>query len=157
MQPLVECIPNFSEGQDLNIIKKITGQIERVKNVYLLHVDSSFSANRTVVTFIGNPEAVVEAAFAAIQTASNLIDMSQHHGVHPRLGSTDVCPLVPYRGISMQETVGLARNLAQRVGQELLIPVYFMIRENAQMVIWSAVFLGCSYLLKKYWWNTLED
>ena len=124
MEPLIECVPNFSEGRDMGIIRDITNSIERVKDVQLLHVDPGTSANRTVVTFIGHPEAVPEAAFAAIQTATHLIDMRLHHGEHPRLGAVDVCPLVPYAGVTMEETVTCARNLAQRVGKELHVPVY---------------------------------
>lgn len=108
----------------MGVIREITGEIERVEGVQLLNVDSGASANRTVVTFMGQPEAVVEAAFAAIKAAKHLIDMRQHHGEHPRLGAVDVCPLVPYAGITMDETVVYARDLAQRVGQQLQIPVY---------------------------------
>ena len=124
MDPLIECVPNFSEGRDMSIIREITSSIDRVKDVQLLHVDPGASANRTVITFIGQPGAVVDAAFAAIQTATHLIDMRLHHGEHPRLGAVDVCPLVPYAGITMEETVVRARNLAQHVGEELHIPVY---------------------------------
>jgi glutamate formiminotransferase/formiminotetrahydrofolate cyclodeaminase len=124
MDQLLECVPNFSEGRDLNIIRQITSEIGQVAGVKLLHVDPGADANRTVVTFIGQPEAVTEAAFAAIQTATHLIDMRKHHGEHPRLGAVDVCPLVPYCGIPMDQTVVLARQLARRVGEELHIPVY---------------------------------
>ena len=122
--PLIECVPNFSEGRDLEVIRKITNEIEKVEGVKLLNVDPGYSTNRTVVTFAGNPEAVCEAAFRAMQKAGELIDMSKHHGDHPRMGATDVCPLVPLSDITMEETVIYARKLAERVGAELNIPVY---------------------------------
>ncbi len=121
---LIECVPNFSEGRDMNVIKQITDQIETVEGVKLLNVDPGKATNRTVVTFVGEPEAVVEAAFQAIKKASELIDMSKHKGEHPRMGATDVCPFVPISGVTMEETVEYARQLARRVGQELKIPVY---------------------------------
>jgi glutamate formiminotransferase/formiminotetrahydrofolate cyclodeaminase len=124
MDSLVECVPNFSEGRDMSVIRKITRAIERSVGVHLLHVDPGAATNRTVVTFMGHPETVAEAAFAAIETATHLIDMRQHHGEHPRLGAVDVFPFVPYTGISMAQTVVVARHVAQRVGQELDIPVY---------------------------------
>jgi len=124
MKKLIECVPNFSEGRDMGIIDRITGEIEQVEGVKLLNVDPGKATNRTVVTFAGNPEAVVEAAFQAIKRAKELIDMSKHHGEHPRMGATDVCPLVPIANISMEETVEYARRLAERVGKELRIPVY---------------------------------
>jgi glutamate formiminotransferase/formiminotetrahydrofolate cyclodeaminase len=121
---LIECIPNFSEGRDKNIIHKIVNAISNIEGILVLNVDSGVTVNRTVVTFIGNPEAVVEAAYQGIKTAARLIDMSTQNGVHPRIGATDVCPLVPLKGISLDETVALARSLAKRVGAELDIPVY---------------------------------
>ena len=124
MQPIIECVPNFSEGIDLNIIKQITGQVETVEGVRLLNVDPGKATNRTVVTFVGHPEAVIEAAFLAIKKAGELIDMSKHKGEHPRMGATDVCPLIPIAGISMEETAKYAQRLAKRVGEELQIPVY---------------------------------
>lgn len=124
MQPIIECVPNFSEGNDPGIIRQITGQIEAVEGVRLLNVDPGKATNRTVVTFVGNPEAVVQAAFLAIKKAGELIDMSRHKGEHPRMGATDVCPLIPVAGISMEETARFAQQLAKRVGEELLIPVY---------------------------------
>src|SRR5437773_4689328 len=124
MQPIVECVPNFSEGNDLNIIKQITDEIEAVEGVRLLNVDPGKATNRTVVTFVGNPEVVVEAAFLAIKKAGELIDMSKHKGEHPRMGATDVCPLIPVSNISMDETAKWAEKLARRVGEELNIPVY---------------------------------
>jgi glutamate formiminotransferase/formiminotetrahydrofolate cyclodeaminase len=130
MTRLIECVPNFSEGRDPGIIRQITDEIERVLGVKLLHVDPGHSTNRTVVTFAGEPEPVVEAAFRAIQRAAALIDMRRHRGEHPRMGATDVCPLVPISGISMEETARFATELARRVGAELGIPVYLY--EHAQ-------------------------
>jgi glutamate formiminotransferase / formiminotetrahydrofolate cyclodeaminase len=124
MQQIIECVPNFSEGRDMNIIKQITDEIEAVEGVRLLNVDPGKATNRTVVTFVGNPQAVVEAAFRAIKKAGELIDMSKHKGEHPRMGATDVCPLIPIANISMDETAQYAQQLAKRVGEELLLPVY---------------------------------
>jgi glutamate formiminotransferase/formiminotetrahydrofolate cyclodeaminase len=130
MEQLIECVPNFSEGSDLGIIKQITDEIEKVEGVKLLNVDPGKATNRTVVTFVGNPVAVVEGAFRAIQKAGELIDMAKHKGEHPRMGATDVCPLIPISGISMEETAKYAALLAKRVGDELAIPVYLY--EEAQ-------------------------
>ena len=124
MSALIECVPNFSEGRDPEILRKITARIEVIEGVTLLHVDPGKATNRTVVTFAGPPDAVVEAAFRAIATAAELIDMTRHRGEHPRMGATDVCPLVPISGISLEETAAHARRLAERVGRELGIPVY---------------------------------
>ena len=124
MQPIIECVPNFSEGNDMNIVKQITDQIETVEGVRLLNVDPGKATNRTVVTFVGNPEAVIEAAFLAIKKAGELIDMSKHKGEHPRMGATDVCPLIPIGNISMEETAKFAQQLAERVGKELKVPTY---------------------------------
>ncbi len=123
-QPLIECVPNFSEGRDLSVIQQIQDVINSVEGVKLLDVDPGKATNRTVVTFVGEPAPVVEAAFLAIQKASELIDMSQHSGEHPRMGATDVCPLVPVANISMEETAEWARKLGDRVGRELGIPIY---------------------------------
>jgi glutamate formiminotransferase/formiminotetrahydrofolate cyclodeaminase len=124
MKQLIECVPNFSEGRDLNIIKQITDQIETVEGVRLLDVDPGKATNRTVVTFVGEPAQVIEAAFLAIKKASEIIDMRQHSGEHARMGATDVCPLIPVANISMEETVVFAKALAKRVGEALDIPVY---------------------------------
>jgi glutamate formiminotransferase/formiminotetrahydrofolate cyclodeaminase len=124
MPALIECVPNFSEGRDLEVIRKITARIESVEGATLLHVDPGKATHRTVVTFAGAPTAVVEAAFRAIATAAETIDMRRHRGEHPRMGATDVCPLVPVSGISLEETAELARQLGERVGRELGIPVY---------------------------------
>ncbi len=124
MKRIIECVPNFSEGREMEVIRLITEVIEKSAGIKLLNVDPGFATNRTVVTFAGEPEAVVEAAFQAIKKAAELIDMRHHAGEHPRFGATDVCPLVPVSGISMGETVEYARALAKRVGEELQIPVY---------------------------------
>ncbi|MBN2349229.1 MAG: glutamate formimidoyltransferase [Bacteroidales bacterium] len=124
MKQLIECVPNFSEGNDLTIINQITREIESVEGVKLIHVDPGKATNRTVVTFVGAPEQVCEAAFRAVKKASLLIDMKKHKGAHPRFGATDVCPLVPISGITMDETVKFARRLGERIGNELGIPVY---------------------------------
>lgn len=124
MNQLIECVPNFSEGNDLSIIKQITDEVEKIEGVRLLNVDPGKATNRTVVTFVGNPEAVIEAAYQAIKKAGELIDMSKHKGEHPRMGATDVCPLIPISGITMEETAEYAKKLGARIGKELQIPVY---------------------------------
>ena len=124
IQPIIECVPNFSEGNDMSIIRQITDCIESVEGVRLLNVDPGKATNRTVVTFVGGPEAVIQAAFLAIQKAGELIDMKKHTGAHPRMGATDVCPLIPIAGITLEETAQYARKLAKRVGEELKLPVY---------------------------------
>lgn len=123
-EKIMECVPNFSEGRRRDVIMKITDSVSSVCGVKLLHVDSGFDANRTVVTFAGVPDAVVEAAFAAVKTAAGLIDMRIHKGRHPRIGATDVLPLVPVRGISLEECAVYARKLSERIYKELGIPVY---------------------------------
>ena len=124
MKQIIECVPNFSEGRDMGVIKQITDEIEAAAGVKLLDVDPGKATNRTVVTFVGEPADVVEAAFRAVKKAAALIDMGKHRGEHPRFGATDVCPLVPVANISMEETVEFARKLAGRIGNELDIPVY---------------------------------
>lgn len=124
MTKLIECVPNFSEGVNLDIIKQITDEVESVEGVRLLNVDPGKATNRTVVTFVGEPERIIDAAFLAIKKAGELIDMSKHKGEHPRMGATDVCPLIPIANISMEETAEYARKLAKRVGEELGIPAY---------------------------------
>ncbi len=124
MKQLIECVPNFSEGRDMAVIKQITDAIESVEGVKLLDVDPGKATNRTVVTFVGEPAQVVEAAFRAIGKACEVIDMSKHSGEHPRMGATDVCPLIPIAHISMEETAEWARRLGERVGRELDLPVY---------------------------------
>lgn len=124
MKRIIECIPNFSEGRDKTIIDSIVNVINSVDQVAVLHTDIGYDANRTVITFAGTPEMVIEAAFHAIKKAAELIDMQQQQGEHPRMGATDVCPLVPVKGISMKETILLSEKLAKRVGEELGIQVY---------------------------------
>lgn len=124
MKQLIECVPNFSEGRDMTIIKQITDAIEAIEGVKLLDVDPGKATNRTVVTFVGEPERVTEAAFQAIKKACELIDMSKHSGEHPRMGATDVCPLIPIANISMDETAEWARRLGERAGRELNLPIY---------------------------------
>jgi len=124
MQKLIECVPNFSEGRDQNVIRQITDAIESVDGVSLLDVDPGASTNRTVVTFVGSPDAAVEAAFRAIKKASELIDMRKHKGAHPRMGATDVCPFIPVSNVSWDEIIACANRLGQRVGDELKIPIY---------------------------------
>ncbi len=124
MPVLIECVPNFSEGRDPEVIRRIAARLESVEGAALLHVDAGKATNRTVMTVAGSPEAVVEAAFRGIAEAAELVDMRHHTGEHPRMGATDVCPLVPIAGITMKETADLARKLAERVGRELRIPVY---------------------------------
>src|SRR5213082_1691679 len=124
MQKLIECVPNFSEGRDQNLIRQITDMIESVDGVSLLDVDPGASTNRTVVTFVGDPDATIEAAFRAIEKAAELIDMRKHKGAHPRMGATDVCPFIPVSNASWEEAIECANRLGKRVGEELKIPVY---------------------------------
>ena len=121
---IIECVPNFSEGRNSETIKSITDAIESVKGIKLLDVDPGEATNRTVVTFVGDPESVLEAAFRGIKRASELIDMNTHHGAHPRMGATDVCPLIPVSGVTLEECAEMARGLAKRVAEELKIPTY---------------------------------
>jgi glutamate formiminotransferase / formiminotetrahydrofolate cyclodeaminase len=125
MVKIVECVPNFSEGRDLTVIDRITDEIKKVKGVKLLDVDPGYDTNRTVVTFVGTPEAVKEAAFLAVKKSHELIDMSKHTGAHPRFGACDVCPIIPVSGVTMEECVEIARDLGKRLGEELDFPVYF--------------------------------
>ncbi|PYL18927.1 MAG: glutamate formimidoyltransferase [Verrucomicrobia bacterium] len=124
MPKLIECVPNFSEGRDLDAIRQITDAIESVEGVSLLDVDPGASTNRTVVTFVGDPDSAVEAAFRAIQKAAEVIDMRKHKGAHPRMGATDVCPFIPVSNVSWNEAIACAQKLGERVGNELKIPVY---------------------------------
>ena len=124
MKQLIECVPNISEGRDSNLIKQVTDVVETVEGVRLIDVDPGKATNRTVITFVGSPEEVCEAAFRVVKKAAELIDMSKHHGEHPRFGATDVCPLVPVSNITMDEVVIYARKLGKRIGEELGIPVY---------------------------------
>ena len=124
MNQIIECVPNISEGRDKEKINLIVAEIEKVRNIKVLNVDPGYATNRTVITFVGSPKNVVEAAYLLIKKAKELIDMSQHKGEHPRMGATDVCPLVPIDNITMKETVKWANLLAKKVGEELNIPVY---------------------------------
>ena len=121
---IVECVPNISEGRNKEVIKQVTDEIEAVKGVKLLDVDPGEATNRTVITFVGTPDVVVEAAFRCVKKAAQLIDMRQHHGAHPRMGATDVCPLIPVSGITLEECAELARKLAERIATELQVPCY---------------------------------
>ncbi len=132
MKQLIECVPNISEGRDMNIINQVTAEIEKVEGVKLLDVDPGQTTNRTVITFVGEPEQACEAAFRVVKKAAELIDMRLHHGAHPRQGATDVCPLIPVSNITMEETVAYAHKLAERIGNELQIPIYCY--ENAAKI-----------------------
>lgn len=132
MKQLIECVPNISEGRNMDIINQVTAEIEKIEGVKLLDVDPGQTTNRTVITFVGEPEPVLEAAYQVVKKASELIDMSQHHGAHPRQGATDVCPLIPVAGITMDEVVEYAHRLAKRIGDELQIPIYCY--ENAAFI-----------------------
>src|SRR6188508_522536 len=124
MEKLIECVPNFSEGRDADVIREISNAIESVEGISLLDIDPGASTNRTVVTFAGTPEAAIEAAFRGIQKAAELIDMRKHKGAHPRMGATDVCPFIPVSDVSWEEAVECTNRLGKRVGDELQIPVY---------------------------------
>ena len=126
---LIECVPNISEGRDLDKIQAIANVVETVEGVKLLDIDPGNATNRTVITFVGTPEKVIESAFLLIKKAAELIDMRKHSGEHPRFGATDVCPLVPISGITLEETAVYAHELGEKVGKELGIPGYFY--ENA--------------------------
>mgnify|MGYP000563978069 FL=1 len=121
---IIECVPNFSEGRNKAVIQQITSAIEAVDGVKLLDVDPGEATNRTVVTFVGEPEAVLEAAFQGVKKAAEVIDMRNHKGAHPRMGATDVCPLIPIAGITLEECAELARQLAKRIADELHVPTY---------------------------------
>ncbi|MBQ4438891.1 glutamate formimidoyltransferase [bacterium] len=125
MTKIIECVPNFSEGRDMSVIDKITAEIKKVSGVKLLDVDPGYDTNRTVVTFVGEPEPVKQAAFAAVKKSHELIDMRHHKGAHPRFGACDVCPVIPVSGVTMDECVEIAHDLGKRLGEELDYPVYF--------------------------------
>src|SRR5256885_8435924 len=159
MQKLIECVPNFSEGRDPDVIRQITGTIESVNGVSLLDVDPGASTNRTVVTFVGGPEATVEAAFRAIQKAAELIDMRKHKGAHPRMGATDVCPFIPVSNVSWEEAIACAKKLGKRVGEELKIPVYLYEKaakdksRSNLAVVRTGEYEGFAEKIKKPEWN----
>ena len=124
MIKIIECVPNFSEGRNLTIIKEITDAMESIKNIMLLDVDAGADTNRTVVTIVGEPESVVNSAFMGIKKALELIDMNEHKGNHARMGSTDVCPLIPITGVTIDDCIKYSNQLAKKVGNELNIPVF---------------------------------
>ncbi|MCK4303876.1 MAG: glutamate formimidoyltransferase [Candidatus Eisenbacteria sp.] len=138
MRKLVECVPNISEGRDRRIIDEVTGQVDATEGATLLDVDPGADTNRTVITFVGDPDAVVEAAFRLIKKAAELIDMTKHAGEHPRQGATDVCPFVPVSGVTMDDCVALSKRLGQRVGEELGIPV-FLYEHAATKPEWTSL------------------
>lgn len=138
MKQLIECVPNISEGKNAAIIKQVADVVETVEGVKLLNVDPGATTNRTVITFVGEPKQVCEAAFLLIKKAQEVIDMRFHHGDHPRFGATDVCPLIPVANISMEEVVEYAHSLSERVGKELGIPVYcyeYACREEKEEIL----------------------
>src|SRR6184192_3120519 len=159
MQKLIECVPNFSEGRDQSVIRQITDAIKSVDGVSLLDVDPGASTNRTVVTFVGNPDAAVEAAFRAIKKATELIDMRKHKGAHPRMGATDVCPFIPVSNVSWEEAIACAQKLGKRVGEELKIPVYLYEKaakdksRSNLAVIRTGEYVGFAEKIKKPEWN----
>src|SRR6266480_1516221 len=159
MKHVVECVPNFSEGRDLEVIRQITAAIESVDGVSLLNVDPGASTNRTVVTLAGSPEAAAEGAFRGIQKAAELIDMRKHTGAHPRMGATDVCPFIPISNVSWEEAIACARKLAKRVGEELKIPIYLYERaakdksRSNLAVIRTGEYEGFTEKIKKPEWN----
>ena len=124
MKKILECVPNISEGRNSEIIQKVVNEIKNSEGVTLLDVDPGKATNRTVITFAGEPESVIHAAFKLIKKASELINMQKHSGEHPRMGATDVCPLIPISGISMEEAIIYSKKLAKKVGKELQIPIY---------------------------------
>jgi len=159
MEKLIECVPNFSEGRDENLIRQITDAIKSAEGVSLLDVDPGATTNRTVVTFVGSPEAAVEAAFRGIQKASELIDMRKHKGAHPRMGATDVCPFIPVSNVSWDEAISCAQKLGKRVGEELKIPVYLYEKaakdksRSNLAVIRAGEYEGFSEKIKKPEWK----
>src|SRR5207253_5127778 len=159
MRKLIECVPNFSEGRDLEVIRQITDAIKTIDSVSLLDVDPGASTNRTVVTFVGPPDAAVEAAFRAIKKAAELIDMRKHKGAHPRMGATDVCPFIPVSNVSWEEAIECANRLGKRVAEELKIPVYLYekaakdrLRSNLS-VIHVGEYEGCFEIIEQYEWK----
>src|SRR5438094_9937960 len=159
MPKLIECVPNFSEGREQNVIRQITDAIESVDGVSLLDVDAGASTNRTVVTFVGAPDVAVEAAFRGIKKAAELIDMRKHKGAHPRMGATDVCPFIPVNNVSWEEAIESANRLGKRVGDELNIPVYLYekaAKDNARSnlsVIRAGEYEGFFDKIKKPEWK----
>src|SRR5438874_3157903 len=159
MEKLIECVPNFSEGRDEDVIRQISDAIKSTDGVSLLDVDPGATTNRTVVTFVGSPEAAVEAAFRGIQKAAELIDMRKHKGAHPRMGATDVCPFIPVSNVSWEEAIACAQKLGKRVGEELKIPVYLYEKAAKKKsrsnlaVIRTGEYEGFAGKIKKPEWN----
>jgi glutamate formiminotransferase / formiminotetrahydrofolate cyclodeaminase len=159
MEKLIECVPNFSEGRDGNLIRQITDAIKSVEGVSLLDVDPGATTNRTVVTFVGSPETAIEAAFRGIQKAAELIDMRKHKGAHPRMGATDVCPFIAVSNVSWDEAIACAQKLGKRVGEELKIPVYLYEKaakdksRSNLAVIRAGEYEGFSEKIKKPEWK----
>ncbi|HTD02082.1 MAG TPA: glutamate formimidoyltransferase, partial [Chthoniobacterales bacterium] len=159
MEKLIECVPNFSEGRDEDVIRQISDAIKSTDGVSLLDVDPGATTNRTVVTFVGSPEAAVEAAFRGIQKAAELIDMRKHKGAHPRMGATDVCPFIPVSNVSWEEAIACAQKLGKRVGEELKIPVYLYEKaakdksRSNLAVIRTGEYEGFAEKIKKPEWN----
>ena len=160
---IVECVPNFSEGRNMDVIKQIAAEVEQTQGVRLLNVDPGEATNRTVITFVGEPMPVLEAAFKAVRKAGQLIDMRQHHGAHPRIGATDVLPLIPVSGITLEECAQLARQLARRIAERLqpLVDVglsYISLGQSSSSLsgssisLWMARFSGrAPYWMSKPW------
>src|SRR5947208_3267871 len=159
MEKLIECVPNFSEGRDEDVIRQISDAIKSTEGVSLLDVVTGATTNRTVVTFVGSPEAAVEAAFRGIQKAAELIDMRKHKGAHPRMGATDVCPFIPVSNVSWEEAIACAQKLGKRVGEELKIPVYLYEKaakdksRSNLAVIRTGEYEGFAEKIKKPEWN----
>src|SRR5437763_13067168 len=159
MEKLIECVPNFSEGRDEKIIRQITDAIKSTDGVSLLDVDPGATTNRTVVTFVGSPEAAVDAAFRGIKKAAELVDMRKHKGAHPRMGATDVCPFIPVSNVSWEEAIACAQQLGKRVGDELKIQVYLYekaARDQSSSnlsIIRSGEYEGFSKIIKKHTWK----
>src|SRR5947199_2651560 len=155
MEKLIECVPNFSEGRDEDVIRQISDAIKSTDGVSLLDVDPGATTNRTVVTFAGRPEAAVEAAFRGIQKAGELIDMRKHTGAHPRMGATDVCPFIPVSSVTWEEAIDCAKKLGKRVGEELKIPVYLYEKaakdksRSNRSIIRAGEYEGCIEKVKK--------
>src|SRR5437588_7205689 len=159
MQKRIECVANFSEGGDEDVVRQITDAIKSTEGVSLLDVDPGATTNRTVVTFVGSPEAAVEAAFRGIQKAAELIDMRKHKGTHPRMGATDVCPFIPVSNVTWEEAIACAQKLGKRVGEELKIPVYLYEKaakdksRNNLAVIRAGEFEGFAEKIKQPEWK----
>src|SRR5947209_17440265 len=159
MQKLIECVPNFSEGRDEEIIQQITDAIQSAQGATLLDVDPGATTNRTWVNLVGSPDAAIEAAFRGIKKAAELIDMRKHKGAHPRIGATDVCPFIPVSNVTWEEAIDCAQKLGKRVGEELKIPVYLYEKaakdksRSNLAVIRTGEYEGFAEKIKKPEWN----